>query len=319
MGGDPEGERPDGVTVHRGAVTCSAHLATATGHDAWWTTSWLTEPSRSPPTIDEAEPDEGPGGASEPTAEDGWRQPVRGDPMSPSQRCEEISDPGTIRWDPDVDGCRIARAFVIDDHEIVRRGLNDLLAEEDLTVVGEAATADEALREISLTQPDIVIVDLWVPDDSALDVCRVIRQRWPEMRRLMPISVDDDRVRPWAVAAGIGSCVPKDASATEFVERVKRACRGEMVRCSVTGQPIARPHAIQQEDDLRDLTAQELRILDLVGEGLTNRQIGSRMHLAEKTVKNYVSNLLMKLGMCRRTEAAALIARLHERHRLAGP
>jgi len=170
---------------------------------------------------------------------------------------------------------------------------------------------DETLNEPSMPCPSRVAAR---PTGSA-DTCTA--QPSPTAATGL-ISVDDDRVRPWAVATDIGSCVPWDVSATEFVDRVRSAGSDEMVRCCVTGQPIAQPHAIQREDELRDLTSQELRILDLVGEGLTNRQIGDQMHLAEKTVKNYVSNLLMKLGMRRRTEAAALIGRLHERRRILG-
>lgn len=179
----------------------------------------------------------------------------------------------------------------------------------------ERVSPDDALCEASLTRSDIVILGVWDPDASADDVHRMIRQGWPQTGCLMLISVDDDRVGRQAVAAEIGSSTSGDASATDFVDRVARAGRGHMRLCC---EPILRTHVLQQEDDLRDLTSQELRILDLVGEGLTNRQIGARMHLAEKTAKNYVSNMLMKLGMSRRTEAAALIARLHERHRLAG-
>jgi DNA-binding NarL/FixJ family response regulator len=227
------------------------------------------------------------------------------------------SDSDAFRWEPDEQACRITRAFLVDDHEIVRRGLRELLnAEADLEVVGEAQVVGEALRRIPLTLPDVVIVDIWVPDDPALDVCRAIRQRWPATRCLVLVSVEDDRIRPSAV--GAASCIPRGASATEFVDGVRRVSHGERLAC-VRRPTVAGIDAPRwEDDDLRDLTSQERRILDLIGEGLTNREIGARMHLAEKTVKNYASNLLMKLGMCRRTEAAALIARLNERRRLLG-
>ena len=213
--------------------------------------------------------------------------------------------------------------FLLDDHEIVRRGLRDLLeAEEDLTVVGEASTADEALGRIPATRPDIAILDVRLGeggDDTVMagiEVCREVRSRHPEIRCLMLTSFADDEALFAAIMAGASGYVLKQVRGNDLVDSIRRVARGEsLLDPSLTGRVLERLRAEPERDELAQLTEQERRILDLIADGYTNRQIAQTIFLAEKTVKNYVSNLLAKLGMSRRTEAAAYAARLAERHR----
>ncbi len=210
------------------------------------------------------------------------------------------------------------RVFLLDDHEIVRRGLRELLeAEDDLVVTGEAGTAEEALSRIPATMPNVAVLDVRLPDGSGIEVCREIRSRHPEVNCLILTSYADDEALFSAILAGASGYVLKQVRGTDLVDAVRRVARGQsLLDPSVTARVLERlrtPHA--PEDELESLTDQERRILDLIAEGLTNRQIGERMYLAEKTVKNYVSNVLMKLGMSRRSEAAAYAARLAERRR----
>jgi len=208
--------------------------------------------------------------------------------------------------------------FLLDDHEVVRRGLRELLeAEDDLTVVGEASTAEEALARVPSTQPDVAILDVRLPDGDGVEVCREIRSRQPSVRCLMLTSFADDEALFSAIMAGASGYLLKQVRGTDLVDGVRRVGRGEsLLDPSVTSRVLERIRANQnQTDELASLSGQEHKILDLVAEGLTNREIGERMFLAEKTVKNYVSNVLAKLGMSRRSEAAAYAARLDERHR----
>jgi DNA-binding NarL/FixJ family response regulator len=213
------------------------------------------------------------------------------------------------------------RVFLLDDHEIVRRGLRELLeAEDDLVVSGEAGTAEEALARIPETLPNVAVLDVRLPDGSGIEVCREIRSRHPEVNCLILTSFADDEALFSAILAGASGYVLKQVRGTDLVDAVRRVARGQsLLDPTVTARVLERlrtPHA--PEDELESLTDQERRILDLIAEGLTNRQIGERMYLAEKTVKNYVSNVLMKLGMSRRSEAAAYAARLAERRRAEG-
>ena len=201
---------------------------------------------------------------------------------------------------------------------MVRRGLRELLeAEDDLTVVGEASTAEEALARVPSTQPDVAILDVRLPDGDGVEVCREIRSRQPSVRCLMLTSFADDEALFSAIMAGASGYLLKQVRGTDLVDGVRRVGRGEsLLDPSVTSRVLERIRANQnQTDELASLSGQEHKILDLVAEGLTNREIGERMFLAEKTVKNYVSNVLAKLGMSRRSEAAAYAARLDERHR----
>ena len=206
------------------------------------------------------------------------------------------------------------RVFLLDDHEVVRRGLRELLeAEGDLLVVGEAATAEEAYGRIPATTPDVAVLDVRLPDGDGVEVCREVRSRHPEIRCLMLTSFADDEALFSAIMAGASGYVLKQVRGTDLVDAVRRVGAGEsLLDPTVTARVLERLRH-PEEDELRMLTEQERRILDHIAEGLTNRQIGERMYLAEKTVKNYVSNVLAKLGMSRRTEAAAYAARLSAR------
>jgi two-component system response regulator DevR len=205
------------------------------------------------------------------------------------------------------------RVFLLDDHEVVRRGLADLITlESDMTVVGEAGTAAEALNRIPAARPDVAVLDVRLPDGTGVDVCREIRSALPEIRALMLTSYADDEALFDAIMAGASGYVLKDIRGNDLVAAIRAVAAGKSLLDPAATQRVLerlRDGAVH-DTRLDELTDQEKKILDLIGEGLTNRQIGERMHLAEKTVKNYVSSLLAKLGMERRTQAAAFIARL---------
>jgi two-component system response regulator DevR len=207
------------------------------------------------------------------------------------------------------------RVFLLDDHEIVRRGLRELFdAEDDLEVVGEAGTAEEAVGRIPATRPDVAVLDVRLPDGDGIEVCRDIRSRHEEIACLMLTSFADDEAVYAAIMAGAAGYVLKQVKGTDLVDAVRRVARGEsLLDPAVTARVLDRLRRRSENDELAGLTDQEKRLLDLIAQGLTNRQIGEQMYLAEKTIKNYVSNLLAKLGMSRRTEVAAYAARLEER------
>jgi two-component system response regulator DevR len=207
----------------------------------------------------------------------------------------------------------ITRIFLLDDHEIVRRGLAELLnGVEDFEVVGEAGTVAEALRRIPAVQPDVAILDGRLPDGSGIEVCRVIRDEQPHVRCLILTSYDDDEAIFAAVLAGAAGYVLKQIRGSNLVDAVRQVAAGQsLLDPSVTDRVLRRIREGKQEDArLASLNPQERRILVLIAEGLTNRQIGERLFLAEKTVKNNVSSLLAKLGMQRRTQAAVFGANL---------
>jgi DNA-binding NarL/FixJ family response regulator len=217
------------------------------------------------------------------------------------------------------------RVFLLDDHELVRRGVRDLLwTEDDITVVGEASTADEALARIPQVRPDVAVLDVRLGEQGhdlgGIEVCREIRSAYPEVACVMLTSYADDEALFAAILAGAAGYVLKQIRGTDLVTAIRRVGQGEsLLDPAVTARVLDRLRRPQPVDDpLASLTPQERRILDLISEGKTNRQIGEDMYLAEKTVKNYVSNLLTKLGMSRRTEAAAYAARLSERRRAGG-
>jgi two-component system, NarL family, response regulator DevR len=219
------------------------------------------------------------------------------------------------------DGPVTTRIFLLDDHEVVRRGLRGLLeAEDDLEVTGEASTAEEALMRIPATRPDVAVLDVRLPDGSGVEVCREIRDRHPEIQCLMLTSFADDEALFSAIMAGASGYVLKQIRGNDLVDAVRRVAAGEsLLDPSVTKQVLERLRApAPEQDEFSGLSPQERKILELIGEGCTNRQIAETIHLAEKTVKNYVSNLLAKLGMARRTEAAAYAARVSERRRHDG-
>lgn len=200
------------------------------------------------------------------------------------------------------------RVFLVDDHDVVRRGLHALIDEaEDVEVVGEAASAGMALAGISREQPDVAVLDVRLPDGSGVEVCRDIRSRHPEVNCLMLTSFSDDEALFDAIMAGASGYLLKDVRDHDLVATIRRVAAGEsLLDPALTGKVLERLRRGNEPDDPRmaSLTDQERLILEHVAEGLTNRQIADQVHLAEKTIKNYVSTILNKLGMSRRTEAA---------------
>jgi DNA-binding NarL/FixJ family response regulator len=209
------------------------------------------------------------------------------------------------------------KVFLLDDHEIVRRGVRDMLeAEGDITVIGEAGTAAAAVARIPALRPDVAVLDVRLPDGDGVTVCREIRSRMPAVACLMLTSFADDDALMDAVMAGAAGYVLKQIRGTDLVGAVRTVATGQsMLDPRAASQLMARlRNQSAKQDPLAGLTPQERRILELIGEGLTNRQIGERMFLAEKTVKNYISALFAKLGMERRTQAAAYAARMFGEH-----
>jgi DNA-binding NarL/FixJ family response regulator len=215
------------------------------------------------------------------------------------------------------------RVFLVDDHEIVRRGIAELIdRERDLEVVGEAAAARGTLARIAATRPDVVVLDVKLPDGSGIDLCRAIRSAHPELPCLMLTAYDDDEASQSAVLAGASGYVLKDIRGQKLVESIRTvAAGGSLIGVAVAERVRAKLAASEAGTTAgsppgRRLTLRERQVLDLISDGLTNRQIGDRLGLAEKTVKNYVSDLLAKLGMERRTQAAVYGA---SRRREDGP
>jgi two-component system, NarL family, response regulator DevR len=205
------------------------------------------------------------------------------------------------------------RVFLLDDHEVVRRGLADLIGlESDMVVVGEASSKAEALHRIPASRPDVAVLDVRLPDGSGVEVCRDVRSDFPDLHCLMLTSYADDEALFDAILAGASGYVLKEIRGGDLIAAIRQVASGKsLLDPAATQRVLDRIRRGEQQDDqLRGLSDQERRILELIGEGMTNRQIGEAMHLAEKTVKNYVSSLLAKLGMERRTQAAAFAARL---------
>ncbi|GGW97064.1 response regulator [Streptomyces chryseus] len=208
--------------------------------------------------------------------------------------------------------------FLVDDHEVVRRGVHELLSvEDDIEVVGEAGTAGDALVRIPATRPDVAVLDVRLPDGSGVEVCREVRSLNEDIKCLMLTSFADDEALFDAIMAGASGYVLKAIRGNELLTAVRDVAAGKSLL-----DPVATARVLERlrsgsaggnggagDNRLANLTEQERRILDLIGEGLTNRAIGERLHLAEKTIKNYVSSLLSKLGMERRSQAAAYVAR----------
>jgi two-component system, NarL family, response regulator DevR len=204
------------------------------------------------------------------------------------------------------------RVFLLDDHEVIRRGIKDLLEDEDdIVVVGESGLADEARRRIPALRPDVAILDGRLPDGSGIDVCRDVRSVDPSIAALILTSFDDDDALFSAIMAGASGYLLKQVRSADLVETVRQVAAGKsMLDPAVTAQVLDRIRSGPKTNSaFEHLTDHERRILELIGEGLTNRQIGKEMHLAEKTVKNYVSSLLAKLGLESRTQAAILVTR----------
>jgi two-component system response regulator DevR len=199
------------------------------------------------------------------------------------------------------------RVFLLDDHEVVRRGIKELLeAEGDIVVVGESGLAQEAARRIPALRPDVAILDGRLPDGTGMEVCRDVRSVDPSIKALILTSYDDDEALFSAIMAGAAGYILKQVRGNDLVDTVRRVAAGEStLDPTVTARVLERVrNGPPRDQQLEALTAQEQKILELIGEGLTNRQIAERMYLAEKTVKNYVSSLLAKLGLTSRTQAA---------------
>jgi two-component system, NarL family, response regulator DevR len=208
------------------------------------------------------------------------------------------------------------RVFLVDDHEIVRRGVADLCEDEpDLEIVGEAANVAEALARIPKLAVDVAVLDVRMPDGNGVELCRDLRSQLPDLRCLILTSYSDDEALLNAIMAGASGFVLKQVLGNDLITAVRKVGAGESLLDAKTTEALMK--RIRQGKDeggaLAGLTDQERAVFDLVGEGLTNRQIASRLFLAEKTVKNYVSHLLAKLGMQRRTQAAVLAAELKTR------
>ena len=211
-----------------------------------------------------------------------------------------------------VDDERVT-VFLLDDHEVVRRGLKDLLEAEGIEVVGEAGTAEEAFGRIHALDPDVAVLDVRLPDGDGVTVCREVRSRHPRTACLMLTSFADDEALFDAIMAGASGYVLKQIRGTDLVDAIKKVAAGQsLLDPNVTSRVLERLRRGPEVDErLAHLTEQERHVLDLMAEGLTNRAIGERLHLAEKTVKNYVTSVLSKMGMARRTEAAVYAVR-HE-------
>jgi two-component system, NarL family, response regulator DevR len=205
------------------------------------------------------------------------------------------------------------KVLLVDDHEIVREGLRAMLeAQDGIEVVGEAGTAADAVRRVGFDDPDVVVLDVRLPDGSGVEACREIRQRFPEVKVLMLTSFADEEALMSAIIAGAAGYVLKRIKGHDLVDSIRKVGRGEsLLDPDMTERLFRRLRGDEPEDPLlARLSPQERAILEHIAEGKTNRQIAEEMFLAEKTVKNYVSNMLAKLGMHRRSEAAAYMARL---------
>ncbi|QVJ02268.1 response regulator transcription factor [Nocardiopsis eucommiae] len=205
------------------------------------------------------------------------------------------------------------RVFLVDDHDVVRLGLQALLqGEEDMTVVGEAATASEALGRIPAARPDVAVLDVRLPDGDGVEVCRDLRARLPRLACLILTSYSDDEALYGSVMAGAAGYVLKQIHNSELVDAIRTVASGESLLDPHSTTLVLRRlrEGAEADDPLSGFSEKERRVFELIGEGLTNRQIGEQMFLAEKTVKNHVSSVLAKLDMRRRSQAAAHAARL---------
>ncbi|MDX3637071.1 MULTISPECIES: response regulator transcription factor [Streptomyces] len=216
------------------------------------------------------------------------------------------------------------RVFLLDDHEVVRRGVRDLLNDEpDITVVGEAGNVEQALVRVPALRPQVAVLDVRLPDGDGVTVCRELRSRMPDLACLMLTSFDDEEALLDSIMAGASGYVLKQIQGSDLVSAVRTVARGQsLLDASATTKLMARLRAGQQpaeeSEALPGLTDREREILALIGEGLTNRQIGQRLFLAEKTVKNHISRLLAKLGVERRIQAAVIATQAQDRLRHEG-
>ncbi|WP_437096458.1 response regulator [Streptomyces sp. enrichment culture] len=215
------------------------------------------------------------------------------------------------------------RVFLLDDHEVVRRGVHDLLNDEpDISVVGEAATVEQALVRVPALRPRVAVLDVRLPDGDGVSVCRELRSSMPDLACLMLTSFDDEEALLDSIMAGASGYVLKQIRGSDLVAAVRTVARGQSLLDPIaTTRLMARLRGGQQKEEpdaLPGLTDREREILALIGEGLTNRQIGQRLYLAEKTVKNHISRLLAKLGVERRIQAAVIATEARDRLRQEG-
>ncbi|MDQ0958193.1 two-component system response regulator DevR [Streptomyces sp. B4I13] len=216
------------------------------------------------------------------------------------------------------------RVFLLDDHEVVRRGVHDLLNDEpDITVIGEAANVEQALVRVPALRPQVAVLDVRLPDGDGVTVCRELRSQMPELACLMLTSFDDEEALLDSIMAGASGYVLKQIQGSDLVSAVRTVAAGQsLLDPSATTRLMARLRQDQQPEEEPDalpgLTTREREILALIGEGLTNRQIGQRLYLAEKTVKNHISRLLAKLGVERRIQAAVIATQAQDRLRHEG-
>jgi two-component system, NarL family, response regulator DevR len=211
------------------------------------------------------------------------------------------------------------RVFVVDDHEVVRRGLMDLLdAVDDIEIAGEAGTVEDAIGRIPGSNVDVAVLDVRLPDGTGIDIARAVRERNSSIQCLMLTSFDDEDALLNAILAGAAGYLLKQVKGLDLIDAVRRVAAGQSLLDPAVTERVLRAvrNREQRDERLERLTPQEHRIVELLAEGRTNREIGADMFLAEKTVKNYVSNVLAKLGMSQRTEAAVWAARLDERGEL---
>ena len=209
-----------------------------------------------------------------------------------------------------MDSAEKITVFLLDDHEVVRRGLRELLEAAGMEIVGEASTAAEAIGRIPICRPNVAVLDVRLPDGDGIEVCREVRSRCPEISCLMLTSFSDDEALMGAIMAGASGYLLKQVRGHDLADAVRRIAGGASLLDPMVTKKVLDRLRQPAADPLNVLTGQERKILDLIAEGMTNRQIGAQMHLAEKTVKNYVSNLLAKLGLSRRTEAAVFATKL---------
>lgn len=204
------------------------------------------------------------------------------------------------------------KVFLVDDHEIVRTGVADLIeSDEDLSVVGQASTVAEAMARIPAAKPDIAVLDMRLPDGNGIELCRDLRSQFPDLNCLMLTSFTDEQAMLDAIMAGAGGYVIKDIKGMELVSAIRIVGTGQSLLDTRAAAAVMKRLRSQTESSpLTELTTQERTLLELIGEGLTNRQIAARMFLAEKTIKNYVSRLLAKLGMERRTQIAVFATKI---------
>ncbi|MFF9839054.1 response regulator [Streptomyces sp. NPDC013740] len=223
-----------------------------------------------------------------------------------------------MTYPPEAD-TTTTRVFLVDDHEVVRRGLRDLIdAETDMTVIGEAATAEQALARGPALRPDVAVLDVRLPDGDGISVCRELRSRLPELACLMLTSFDDEDALIDAIMAGAAGYVLKQIKGADLVAAVRTVATGQSMLDPATTAHLMHslrdpePARPPEDERLAVLSERERTVLDLIGEGLTNRQIAKRLYLSEKTVKNHISRLLGKLGVERRVQAAVIAAQAHE-------